>query len=161
MTHKNTEQSTSRFWEAKQLSEMTRDEWEKVCDGCGRCCLLKAEDEDTGEIHLTRLACRLLDRVSCRCGDYANRRTHVPDCIALTLTDVATLSWLPPTCGYRRLKEGRGLAWWHPLVSGTHQTVHDAGISVQGQCIAETEKRVEAMEDFIVAPWPADTDAAA
>jgi uncharacterized cysteine cluster protein YcgN (CxxCxxCC family) len=128
------------FWETKTLEEMTTAEWESLCDGCGRCCLNKLEDEDTGEIVLTRLACSLLDIGQCRCSDYANRFDKMPDCINLTPEKVRTLKWLPATCGYRRVKEGRGLAWWHPLISGDPDTVHQAGISVRG--FARSEKGV-------------------
>lgn len=120
------------FWRRKTLSQMTKREWESLCDGCGRCCLIKLEDEDTGDIHLTKLACRLLDTKSCRCTDYENRHSEMPDCIALTPKTVRALSWLPKSCGYRRVSEGRDLAWWHPLISGTYDTVEEAGISVKG-----------------------------
>ena len=130
------------FWETKSLEEMTAAEWESLCDGCGRCCLNKLEDEDTGEIVLTRLSCALLDIGQCRCSDYANRFDKMPDCINLTPEKVRTLKWLPATCGYRRVKEGRGLAWWHPLLSGDPETVHQAGISVRG--FARSEKGVRA-----------------
>jgi len=135
------ENASRPYWETKALEDMTPEEWEGLCDGCGRCCLNKLEDEDTGEIVLTRLACALLDIGKCRCSDYENRFAKMPDCINLTPEKVRTLSWLPSSCGYRRVKEGRGLAWWHPLVSGDPETVHQAGISVRD--FARSEKGVK------------------
>jgi uncharacterized cysteine cluster protein YcgN (CxxCxxCC family) len=116
---------------------MTAAEWEALCDGCGRCCLIKLEDEDTGDIAVTRLACRLLDIGTCRCSDYENRQAHVEDCVKLTPGDVRRLSWLPETCAYRLIDEGQELRWWHPLVSGKPESIHDAGISVRGSAIGE------------------------
>ena len=127
------------FWMTKRLHEMTRAEWESLCDGCGRCCLHKLRDDDTGALSFTNVACRLLDLNTCRCGDYANRRRVVPDCVALTAKDVTEIDWLPPSCAYRRLAEGHDLAWWHPLVSGDPETIHRAGISVQGRAIGERQ----------------------
>ena len=132
---------------------MSRAEWESLCDGCGQCCLLKVEDEDTGSVFLTRLACRLLDIGSCRCSDYENRQTHVRDCVVITPETLGEYPWLPESCAYRRIAEGRGLAWWHPLVSGDPQTVIDAGISVTGRTMAETEVKPGTWEDHI-AEWP-------
>jgi uncharacterized cysteine cluster protein YcgN (CxxCxxCC family) len=128
----------SEFWKSKALTEMTRDEWESLCDGCGRCCLHKLEDEDTGIFHYTNVACRLLDLGTCRCKHYAVRRRHIPDCVELQAASVAGIGWLPPTCAYRLLAEGKDLAWWHPLVSGDPDTVHAAGISVRNRAISET-----------------------
>jgi uncharacterized cysteine cluster protein YcgN (CxxCxxCC family) len=127
------------FWKTKSLEEMTEAEWESLCDGCGRCCLIKLEDEDTGDIAVTRLACRLLDVGSCRCSDYANRQSHVPDCVKLEPVAVRGLAWLPGTCAYRIVGEGRDLLWWHPLVSGRQETVHEAGVSVRGSAISESK----------------------
>ncbi len=138
------------FWETKKLADMSSAEWESLCDGCGRCCLVKLEDEDTGDVHLTRLACKLLDTKSCRCKDYENRQSKVPDCLSIDLAAVRRLKWLPSTCAYRRLDEGRGLAWWHPLVSGSPDTVHEAGISVRGLARSEKGVKEEALALYII-----------
>ena len=138
------------FWRSKTLEEMSADEWERLCDGCGRCCLNKLEDEDTGEIHLTRLACALLDVGTCRCSDYANRQTLMPDCVQITPDKARALPWLPKTCAYRLVAEGRELAWWHPLVSGDPGTVHAAGISVRGRARSETGVPLEDYWKYII-----------
>jgi uncharacterized cysteine cluster protein YcgN (CxxCxxCC family) len=127
---------TEPFWKTKTLEAMTPQEWESLCDGCGKCCLSKLEDEDTGEIYWTTVACRLLDAQSCRCSDYSDRKRHVPDCVQLTPGTVRDLDWLPATCGYRLVAGGEDLYWWHPLVSGSAETVHQAGISIRGRVTA-------------------------
>jgi len=142
------------FWKRKRLQEMDPQEWESLCDGCGRCCLHKLRDESSDELSFTNIACRLLDLKTCRCRHYAARQTYVPDCITLTPEGLADIDWLPPSCAYRRLAEGRDLAWWHPLVSGDAQTVHEAGISVAGRAI--DERRAGAWEKHIV-DWPGRT----
>lgn len=124
------------FWRSKTLEQLTRSEWESLCDGCGQCCLHKLQDEDTDEIYWTSVACTLLDATSCRCSDYANRRKTVPDCVFLTPEIVDEVDWLPVTCAYRLVAEGSDLYWWHPLVSGDPNTVHEAGISVRGKVTA-------------------------
>jgi uncharacterized cysteine cluster protein YcgN (CxxCxxCC family) len=125
------------FWETKRLEQMTVQEWESLCDGCGLCCLIRFEDEETGEIIPTRVSCKLFDGDLCRCSDYENRKKHVPDCIKLTPWNIEDLMWMPKSCGYRRVHEGRGLADWHPLISGDPDSVHKAGVSVRGETINE------------------------
>jgi uncharacterized protein len=143
-------ESDSPFWKTKTLEEMSASEWESLCDGCGRCCLNKLEDEDTGQIHLTRLACRLLDLGTCRCSDYENRRQKMPDCVSIDPAKARTLTWLPPTCGYRLAAEGKDLPWWHPLVSGSPDTVHAAGISVRGWARSEAKVRIDTYWKYII-----------
>jgi uncharacterized cysteine cluster protein YcgN (CxxCxxCC family) len=135
------------FWKTKPLEAMSKAEWESLCDGCGKCCLSKLEDEDTGEIHWTSIGCRLFDAGTCRCSDYANRLKKVSDCVKLTPRNVRTLSWLPSSCAYRLVAEGKDLAWWHPLVSGRAETVHEAGISVRGR-ITALESDFEEIEEY-------------
>ena len=140
-----------RFWERVPLDRMTRPEWEALCDGCGKCCLNKLEDEDSGEVALTRVACRLLDDATCRCAHYETRHQFVPDCIVLTPQTLADhMYWLPGTCAYRLLWEGRPLAQWHPLVSGDAQSVHAAGVSVRDRTVSEFDTPFEDWEDHII-----------
>ncbi len=141
------------FWQQKSLEELSQSEWEALCDGCGRCCLNKLEDEDTGKIHLTRLACGLLDVGTCRCSNYENRKSLMPDCISIDAEQARTLTWLPDTCAYRLVAEGRDLAWWHPLVSESPETVHQAGISVRGWARTERGVKPEAFWRYIVADF--------
>jgi uncharacterized protein len=140
-----------RFWETVPLAQMTAEEWEALCDGCGKCCLNKLEDEDTGEVAFTRVACRLLDDATCRCLDYANRKRLVPECVVLTLRSLPEISsWMPRSCAYRRLNEGRRLANWHPLVSGDPESVHRAGVSVRGRTVSEAAVPLDDWEDYII-----------
>lgn len=136
------------FWKIKSLHEMTFREWELLCDGCGRCCLHKLEIEETGQILYTSVACRLLDTETCRCFHYNKRKKLVPDCLILKPDTVALYRWLPATCAYRRLAEGKSLEWWHPLVSGNPETVHDAGISVRDKIISERCINMDNLEAY-------------
>lgn len=168
-------QNDEPFWRTKSFAQMTRDEWESLCDGCARCCLIKLVDDSDSEKHgrsgpcdnshskevdeqvyYTDVACRLLDLGTCRCSDYANRTARVPDCVALTPESLDRIDWLPPTCAYRLVAEGEDLKWWHPLISGTAQSVHDAGISIRGRAISEDELCDEDIEGHIVS-WPVST----
>ncbi len=142
---------TGPFWKTKRLDEMSEAEWESLCDGCGRCCLHKLRYEQTEALAFTNVACRLLDLGTCRCGDYPNRRERVPDCVQLTPEALREIDWLPPSCAYRRIAEGKDLLWWHPLVSGDPETVHAAGISVRGRAVSE--KRAGPLEHHVV-DWP-------
>ena len=153
------EDARAPFWRTVPLAAMTDAQWESLCDGCGRCCLNKLEDWDTGEIVLTRVACRLLDGETCRCSDYANRSQHVPECIRLTPADVERLPWLPPSCAYRLVHEGADLPWWHPLVSGDAATVHAAGISVAGWTVSESSVPLDEWEGYAIDWSDIDPDA--
>ena len=143
------------FWKTKPLADMTNSEWESLCDGCGKCCLVKLEDEnDSRRTFFTDVGCKLLDGATCHCKDYPNRTKKVSDCVKLTPKNIHKIVWLPPSCGYRLVADGRDLYWWHPLVSGDPETVHQAGISVRGRVGAsEEEVRDEELEDRIVS-WP-------
>ena len=142
------------FWETKSLTDMTHDEWESLCDWCGRCCLHKLRDEDDGAIWFTSGACRQLDTTTCRCTDYARRQRKIPDCVTLTPEMMPEVKdWLPPTCAYRRLYEKKPLPAWHPLRTGRQESVMEAGISASGRCISE--RRVTDLEDYI-ADWPGE-----
>ena len=126
------------FWE-KPLAELDRGEWEALCDGCGRCCVHKLEDEDSGELYATNVACTLLDRRNGRCTDYANRKARVSDCVVLKMGELSGLDWLPDTCAYRLRSEGKPLPRWHYLVSGSRETVHEAGQSTRGWTVSEVD----------------------
>ena len=142
------------FWRTTALDAMSREQWESLCDGCGRCCLVKLEDEDSGRILATDVGCRLFDAGACRCRDYENRSNSVPDCVTLTPNAVRSLRWLPPTCAYRLVAEGRDLLWWHPLVSGDPETVVAAGVSVKGRVFASEDEIAEDDVPERIVNWP-------
>lgn len=138
------------FWKKKRLEDLNEKEWELLCDRCGRCCLHKVLYEDTGEVFYTDIACRYLDEESCLCLEYARSAELVSDCLKLCPRDVKGFFWLPETCAYRLMAEGRDLKWWHPLKSGSFDSVHKAGISVRGKVVAEGTVPEADMEDHIV-----------
>lgn len=138
------------FWRAKTLQEMTPEEFEALCDGCGKCCLHKLEDEDTGDVYYTKVACRYLGEDDCRCKEYPRRQELVEACAVLTPDAVKDVFWLPETCAYRLIAENIPLFDWHPLVSGDPESVHAAGISVRGRVIAEDQVDPDDLEDYII-----------
>jgi uncharacterized cysteine cluster protein YcgN (CxxCxxCC family) len=135
------------FWE-KPLAELDRGEWEALCDGCGRCCIHKLEDEESGQLFATNVACKLLDRKTGGCSDYPNRKRRVADCVVLDRDRLGTLEWLPETCAYRLRGEGKPLPRWHYLISGSRETVHQAGQSTRGWTVSELD--VDEIEDHVV-----------
>jgi len=137
-----------KFWETKKLSEMSTDEWESICDSCGKCCLNKLEDEDTGKIFFTSVVCDLIDLESCRCTRYSERTTLVPECLDLKQHDFAEYNWLPATCAYRLLSDGEPLPSWHPLVSGEKESTKEAGVSIGSYAMKESD--VDDLEDHII-----------
>ena len=139
-----------KFWRTKKLNELSDEEWESLCDGCGQCCLIKLEDEDTRELLHTRLACKLLNIGVCRCTDYGNRHERVSDCVVISPETIGRLDWLPHSCAYRLVSEGKDLYWWHPLVSGDPHTVHEAGVSVRDWATSEEGVPEGKMIRFVV-----------
>ena len=140
-----------RFWEKKPLNKMSNAEWEALCDGCGKCCMNKIEDEDTGRVYLTRVACRLFDDTTCRCAQYDIRHQFVPECIVLRPYNIDQHAyWMPRTCAYRLLWQGKSLPAWHPLLSGDPETVHDAGVSMRHRTVPEFEVGEDDWEDHLI-----------
>ena len=140
----------SEWWNTKTLAELTQLEWESLCDGCAKCCLHKLEDEDSGDIFYTKVRCQYLDEEQCRCTDYANRSTLVPNCIQLNRDNVANLNWLPSSCAYRLRANNQPLEQWHPLVSGSKTTVHEAGISIRGRAISDEYVHPDGFDEHII-----------
>jgi uncharacterized protein len=139
------------FWRRYRLDALSRDEWEALCDGCAKCCLVKLEDEDSGALSYTRVACRLLDHETCRCGNYALRRQLVAGCVVLDPERLdEALAWMPATCAYRLVAEGRDLYDWHPLISGDPESVHRAGASLRGRMVPEYDVAEDELEDFVI-----------
>jgi uncharacterized cysteine cluster protein YcgN (CxxCxxCC family) len=141
---------SEKFWEIKSLAEMSQQEWESLCDGCGRCCLNKLEDEDTGEIYYTNVTCKLLDIDKCCCSDYANRKVRMPDCMILSVDNKAALEVMPSTCAYRLLQLGKPLPEWHPLISRRADTVIEAGISIAGKVVSEEHIHFEQYPEHLI-----------
>ncbi len=138
------------FWQRKTLAQMSEAEWESLCDGCGRCCLIKLEDEDSGELHFTNVSCHLLDIASCRCSDYRNRRLRVPECLQVSRMKDEEYQWLPASCAYRLLAEGRPLYDWHPLISGRQASVTEAGIAVAALAQSEDTVHPRELQEHII-----------
>ena len=139
-----------KFWENKTLDEMSGKEWELLCDGCGRCCLNKLEDKETGIIYHTNVSCRFLDISECKCICYDVRKRYATGCHILTPEKIRTINWLPSTCAYRLLNEGKSLPPWHHLLTGDHDMVHDAGISVRNIAISESKVDMDNLEAYII-----------
>lgn len=147
----------SLFWKEKSMADMTPQEWESLCDGCGKCCCIRLEDEDTEDIYITDVVCKLFDAGSCQCTDYPNRSKLVPDCVTLTPANVHQLGWMPRTCAYRLVSEGKDLPQHHHLVSGSRETIHEVGMSVQNAVISETEIDEDDLPRRLVI-WPGEPD---
>jgi len=145
------------FWKTKNMAEMSPSEWESLCDNCGKCCCIRLEDEVTGDIYITDVACKLFDPASCKCTDYANRSQKVPDCVTLTKDNVAQLKWMPRTCAYRLISEGKDLPDYHHLISGSRDTIHEVGMSVQDAVTSEIFVSEDEQATRIVI-WPGEPD---
>jgi uncharacterized cysteine cluster protein YcgN (CxxCxxCC family) len=138
------------FWKAKSLEALSHEEWESLCDGCGKCCLFRIQDEDSGELYTTNVICKLFDEGTCRCSNYESRSELVPTCLVLDAKLIHELNWMPVTCAYRLLAEGKDLPWWHHLVSGDANTVHQVGVSVRGKIEFEQDIDMDDLEDHVV-----------
>lgn len=141
---------TDPFWKTTPLHKMDRDQWESLCDGCGKCCLLKLEDEDTGDIAYTRIHCKLFNSDTCQCSDYANRKSIVEDCVKLTPAGLEEINWMPESCAYRRIRDGKNLPDWHHLVCGDRERIHAEGQSIKGRTVSEETVFDEDQIDWII-----------
>jgi len=145
------------FWKTKNMAEMSQTEWESLCDNCGKCCCIRMEDDITGDIYITDVSCKLFDPATCQCIDYANRSKIVPDCVTLTKDNVEQLNWMPQTCAYRLVADGKDLPDYHHLISGSRDSIHEAGMSVQGAVTSELQ--VPAKEHITrITIWPGEPD---
>ncbi|MBV1908955.1 MAG: YcgN family cysteine cluster protein [Kangiellaceae bacterium] len=140
----------NRFWENTPFDELNPKQWEQICDGCAQCCAHKLQDDETDEIFLTNIVCQHLDMKKCQCSVYGNRHVHVPDCIKITPENANRLNWIPDTCGYRLLANGKPLPEWHPLVTGEQESTHLSNMSVTGKVISETDIDIDELEDYLV-----------
>ena len=138
------------FWETTALADMSQQQWESLCDSCGKCCLHKLEDEDSGEILYTSVICQYLQQDSCQCSVYANRQKYLPDCVVLKPDNLADLHWMPDTCAYRLLYEGKSLPAWHPLLTGNRQLMAESGNSITGKVISDEHVHEDGLEEFII-----------
>jgi uncharacterized protein len=138
------------FWNGKTLEQLSPEEWEALCDGCGQCCLYKLEDEDSGDLYLTNVVCRFLDQHTCQCQVYAERHQAVPTCVQLTPQNVLELKWIPPTCAYKLVAEGKPLPKWHPLISGDRQSIQKTEFFVGGRVISESDVDMDDLEDYVI-----------
>ena len=139
----------NNFWETKNLIDMNENEWESLCDKCGKCCVIKLEDFDTQEVHYTNVSCKLLCEKSASCKDYENRKSIVPDCIILSPDNLKDLKWMPETCAYKLLNEGKNLPYWHPLLSGNDKEIVNSGNSVKNRVTNENEIKIKNLPDYI------------
>lgn len=146
-----------KFWKTVPMAEMSRSQWESLCDGCGKCCCIRLEDEDTQDVYITDVACHLFDPETCQCSDYANRSKKVPDCVTLSPDNVEALYWMPQTCSYRLVANGEDLPDWHHLVTGSKDSIHDAGMSVQYAVQNEKDVDQDELHRHIVI-WPGEPD---
>ena len=138
------------FWKGKTLEQLSNEEWEALCDGCGQCCLYKLEDEDSSDLYLTNVVCRFFDQQTCQCRVYAERHQAVPTCVQLTPQNVLELKWIPPTCAYKLLAEGKPLPKWHPLISDDRQSIQETEFFVGGRVISESDVDMDDLENYVI-----------